>query len=154
MFFFCWTTCQYTVVLWFTVECLVTQFLAHLRGTWSHCKILLQFGARWRLTFGFLSQQAFCFVSTGVQAHRFGYHLVPILVYTWEDNCFTGHIYIRVTGAHWKAFIPDSESKDCAFVTESWWLNFSSTSRSWPDWTSAVTLDSNNDICRQKTWSL
>lgn len=130
-----------------TVWSLAVQFLADLRGTCSHCESLLQLGAWWRLTSGFLSQQAFCFVSTGVQAHRFGDHLAPVLFYTREHRCYTGHVCIGVTGGHSKAFVPGSESRDCAIVTESWLLNFSSASRSSPDWTSPDTLDSNNAIC-------
>lgn len=131
-----------------TVWGLAIQFLADLRGTCSHCEALLQFGAWRRLTSGFLGQQAFRFVSAGVQAHCFGDHLAPVLFYRREQHhCSTGHLYIRVRGVHSKDFVPGSESRDCAVVTESWRLSFSSAGRSWPAWTSADTLDSNNAIC-------
>lgn len=133
-----------------TVWGLPVEFLADLSVTWRHCETFLQFGAWWRLTSGFLSQQAFFFVSTGVQAHCFGDHLAPVLFYTREHHCYIGHVYLRVTGVHSKAFVPGSEWRDCAVVTGSWLLRFSSARGSWADSTSADTLDSNNAICGHK----
>lgn len=64
----------------------LTAVPADLRVTWSHREALLQFASRRRLTFGFLSQQAFRFVCTGVQALSLRDQLTPVLFYSREQK--------------------------------------------------------------------
>lgn len=86
-------------------------FLADLSVTCGQRQVVLQFVPGWRLTLGPLRQQAFCFVSTGVQALGLRNQLVPVFFFyagrkptnvpsKSQDSVHSIKSFTRVTGVY------------------------------------------------------